>query len=136
MPLLFEIEQTSKVGSAAEEIAELSGQRVRPTTGPVSLDDTAGSRELLRRMEARLRETGWEYVLSGEPFLEASVFDYVIRIIVILPPVAVLMWVTMVCSAVLCLTLLPTMMRSLSRTPRSVLPNRGGRSPRPPRRKR
>lgn len=57
----------------------------------IMLDDEADARTTVRAIESRFRDASMTPILSGEPYLEAKVFDYVLRILLILPPIAVVL---------------------------------------------
>lgn len=57
----------------------------------IMLDDEADVRTTVRAIESRFRDASVTPILSGEPYLEAKVFDYVLRILLILPPIAVVL---------------------------------------------
>ena len=57
----------------------------------ILLQSASAGRDFLKDLGRTVEDAGWEYVFSGQPFLEASVFDYVLRILYTLPPSAIVL---------------------------------------------
>ncbi len=51
----------------------------------------AHPRPIIRQIRSVADEEGLDYLLSGEPYLESEIFTYVLRILAILPPIAIIL---------------------------------------------
>lgn len=53
------------------------------------LSPDAHPRPIIRDIHAVAKKEGVDYLLSGEPYLEAEVFSYILKILIFLPPIAI-----------------------------------------------
>lgn len=57
----------------------------------VLLSEEANARSVLDEIDRFAAEMGYPIYISGEPYLEAKIYDYILRIIVALPPAAIIL---------------------------------------------
>lgn len=87
-----------ELGDAVSAIEKMTGGATLPEHGGreyalfrLMPADGANPRALVHEVEQVFAASGVSVTLAGEPYLEAKVFDYVLRILLVLPPVAVLL---------------------------------------------
>lgn len=86
-------EELPKLFDRINELAAFGGilEKSKHAVFQLLLEEASIDRALLRELRHILENANWEYVFSGEPFLEASVFDYVLRILFTFPPIALVL---------------------------------------------
>ncbi len=48
---------------------------------------------IIKNIQNTLDGSGREYLLSGEPYLQGKIFDYILRVLIFLPPIAIILLV-------------------------------------------
>ncbi|NBC29006.1 MAG: MMPL family transporter [Spirochaetes bacterium] len=83
---------------AKSRLSEITGGATLPTHEGQSyavfrlmMESGTALQHAVDRIETTFADAGKTVLLSGEPYLEAKVFDYVLRILLFLPPAAVLL---------------------------------------------
>lgn len=87
-----------ELADAVEQAQRLSSGSAFPSSGDehyaafrLLLSSAADKRQTVRDAEEAFRAAGLEPVVSGEPYLEAKIFDYILRVLITLPPVAIVL---------------------------------------------
>jgi predicted RND superfamily exporter protein len=60
----------------------------------IILDGIISNREVVKKVNTIFETYGEDYVISGEPYLEAMIFDYILRLLLTLPPFALFLMLT------------------------------------------
>ncbi|MBN2050602.1 MAG: RND family transporter [Spirochaetales bacterium] len=101
LPASSEEMDDREIEDLLERFERISGTSVLPEYGGkfwgvlrCLIEPEADFRRVLKEVRSVLDEDGRIYYLSGEPYLEATVFDYIFRILLTLPPVAILLMLT------------------------------------------
>ncbi len=63
-------------------------------TFQILMSGEVANRKLVREINTLFEERGYSYVCSGEPYLETKIFDYILKIILTLPPAAIILMLT------------------------------------------
>lgn len=83
----------SSVSAArASSLIESEGERYAMIR--IRLAERAHPRPVIREIRDRFSAAAFDIVLTGEPFLEAEVFSYILRIILTIPPIAIVLMLT------------------------------------------
>ena len=99
IPVLMLDKSDAEIAQSVEMIAEINNDAFLTArndggywfTIRLFLESGADFPALIRKTEDLIEVHGRDYLLSGEPYLRGKIFDYILRVLLFLPPAAVIL---------------------------------------------